>query len=324
MRVAIWGAGKMGQTHAAAYEKMGDGVTVTYVVECDHVKAQAFAERFGCEVLTDVRSLGKGSVDIIDICLPTNLHGGAIRQAAEICRAILCEKPICLELDEYRKLKEDVEASGCTVMVGQVLRFWNGYVKAREILQSGEIGSPKLITCKRRQKMPSWSNGNWLMDSRQSGGILMDLCIHDVDYLYWIMGLPKTVGCEIVTDGQTTLHSLVTLAYDGCCASIVGSWGMPKRFHGGELEAELEIVGDKGMLLYRGGNSLELITDEHCRTVVLEDTDGYENELRYFVDCIRDAGYPARADICSVEGTMKILRAARAANAAGQIVELDE
>ena len=54
-------------------------------------------------------------------------------------------------------LRED---GGGFVMIGQVLRFWNGYVKARELLQAGAVGAPRMICCSRRQKMPVWSKGN--------------------------------------------------------------------------------------------------------------------------------------------------------------------
>lgn len=321
MKIAIWGAGKMGQVHGNAYKKMGNDVEISYVIEHDADKAEEFAHQFHCKALTDIRSLEKDHVDAIDICLPTWLHREAIEQAAGICRGIFCEKPVCLNQREYNELKCLAKEKDCFVMIGQVIRFWSGYVKARELLLNGDIGKPRMITCKRRQKMPAWSKGNWLMDSRLSGGILMDLCVHDVDYVYWILGLPERVACEIVKRGDTTLHSFLTLTYEDCCASINGSWGMPEGFHEGQLEAELEIVGDRGMLIYKSGNELELIADSGSTMIPLPKEDGYEKELRYFVQCVRENTYPAQSDICSVEGTMEILWAAGRAYGSKQIVK---
>ena len=71
--------------------------------------------------------------------------------------------------------------------------------------------------------MPSWSKGNWLMDNRQSGGLLMDLCIHDIDYLYWLLGTPEQVSCKIVEREETTLHGILNIVYSDCCANVVGS-----------------------------------------------------------------------------------------------------
>lgn len=323
MKVAIWGAGKMGQVHGQAYRKMGNDVEIEYIVERDEQKAAEFSERFRCRTVYDLDALAGTGIDAIDICLPTYLHREAIEQAVRICDYVFCEKPVCLTREDYYKLCSIAEKQTCHLMIGQVLRFWNGYVKARELVLKGEIGSPRLITCFRRQKMPAWSKGNWLMDNRQSGGLLMDLCIHDIDYLYWILGTPKTVSCEIVKREETTLHGILNVVYPGCCANIVGSWGMPEGFHHGELESLLEIVGDTGMITYSGGDSLEIIRGSEKQCIDLVHEDGYERELIYFVECVKQHMAPDRSDLTSVEGTMKVLWAAKEAADLGQIVSVE-
>ena len=323
MRIAIWGAGKMGQVHGNAYKKMGGQVEVGYVIERDEEKARAFANEFHCIITGDIEELEQGSVDAVDICLPTHLHRNAVLKALKLCGAVFCEKPICLEREEYRQIKNAVEDGGGFVMIGQVLRFWNGYVKARELLQAGAVGAPRMICCSRRQKMPVWSKGNWLIDGQKSGGLLMDLCIHDVDYVCWLLGLPRRVSCEIVHKDQVTLHGLLTMAYEGCCAEVVGSWGMPEGFHGGELEAVLEIVGDDGMIVYRGGDTLELTGKKGCERIGLDPVDGYEEELGYFIRCVQGRAAPARSDHLSVEGTMEVLWAARQAWETKETVALE-
>lgn len=322
MKVAIWGAGKMGQVHGQAYKKMGNGVEIAYIIERDKQKAAEFSERFGCLAADDFGMVEKSSIDIIDICLPTYLHKEAIEQAAQLCSFIFCEKPVCLTSAEYYGLRRIAEHSKCHLMIGQVLRFWSGYVKARELVFRGDIGTPRLITCFRRQKMPAWSKGNWLMDNQQSGGLLMDLCIHDIDYLYWMLGLPKSLSCEIVKRDETTLHGVLNISYNGCCANIVGSWGMPDGFHGGNLESVLEIVGDTGMITYTGGDSLDIIRKDETEHIHLRHEDGYEKELIYFIECVRKNIEPEQSNLSSVEGTMKILWAAQKASESGQIVRI--
>lgn len=313
MRIAIWGAGKMGQVHGDAYRKMSGEVQISYVIERDREKARAFAKEFHCTPAESIEELERGSVEAVDICLPTHLHQEAVLKSLNLCDAIFCEKPVCLGREEYVRMQRAVETGPGFVMIGQVLRFWNGYVKARELVQAGAVGAPRMISCSRRQKMPVWSEGNWLADSRKSGGLLMDLCIHDVDYVYWLLGSPGRVSCEIVEQDGVTSHGLVTLVYEGCCAQIVGSWGMPEGFHNGELEAVLEIVGDRGMITYRGGETLELIGEEGREEIGLTPGDGYEEELGYFIRCVRERIVPTRSDILSVKGTMEILWAARRA-----------
>jgi UDP-N-acetylglucosamine 3-dehydrogenase len=323
MKVAIWGAGKMGQVHGQAYKGMGKDVEIAYIVERDAGKAAEFSGRFQCRAIDDVSGLEGKHIDMIDICLPTYLHREAIERALDLCDYIFCEKPVCLTRDDYYGLCRIADTKTCHLMVGQVLRFWNGYVRAREMVLNGEIGRPRLITCFRRQKMPSWSKGNWLMDNRQSGGLLMDLCIHDIDYLYWLLGTPEQVSCKIVEREETTLHGILNIVYSDCCANVVGSWGMPEGFHDGGLESMLEIVGDIGMITYSGGDCLELIRGNEKQCISLEHEDGYEEELKYFVECVKCQKEPEQSNLFSVEGTMKILWAAKEAADSRQFISID-
>ncbi len=309
VKIAIWGAGKMGTLHGTIYQKM-EGVEIACVIEKNEEKGREFSRQFQCPYIESIEKLDREKADGIDICLPTWLHKDAIKKASCYFKWIFCEKPICLDREEYDEICESVKKNSAYVMVGQVLRFWNGYRKIKELLEEGVIGKPRFITCKRRQKMPDWSAGNWLMDSRKSGGILMDLSIHDVDYLYWILGMPKRLSCEIVEEGEITLHSLLTFSYEDCCAVLNASWGMPRAFHQGGLEAEIEVIGDAGMLRYSGGNTVEAIGDEGNFLYSLEETDGYSQELLYFVDCIQKAIPPKNCSLSSVEGTMELLWAA--------------
>lgn len=323
MKVAIWGAGKMGWVHAEAYKKLSPDVRIGAVIEADQEKGRRFGECFRCEWYESMEDVPEAQIDAIDICLPTHMHCEAILQSLKYCSYILCEKPICLHEDEYRELFQKIKAEGSCVMVGQVLRFWNGYQKVKELLEAGTIGTPTFISCVRQQKMPQWSNGNWLMDTGKSGGLLMDLCIHDVDYVGWIMGMPDRVACETVSrEDGTNLHSLITLGYKACSVQIVGSWGMPSAFNEGELLAGLEIVGNAGMITYDGANHIKLISDGERKEIILEEQDGYEQEIAYFAKCVNEKKLPAAADISSVETTMRILWAAKEACDTGGIMNL--
>ena len=83
MKVAIWGAGKMGQVHGQAYKGMGKDVEIAYIVERDAGKAAEFSGRFRCRAIDDVSGLEGKHIDMIDICLPTYLHREAIEQALD-------------------------------------------------------------------------------------------------------------------------------------------------------------------------------------------------------------------------------------------------
>ena len=150
----------------------------------------------------------------------------------------------------------------------------------------------------------------------------MDLCIHDVDYINWLLGRPESVSCQIVRNEDAVLHGIINMIYDGCCVNIIGSWGMPDGFSHGELSASLEIVGDDGMITYTGDDRIEWIKNSEKRQLDLEKKNGYKEELRYFLECIERGENPERADLASVKGTMEVLWAAAEAGRENRIVTL--
>lgn len=131
------------------------------------------------------------------------------------------------------------------------------------------------------------------------------------------------MSCKIVEREETTLHGILNIVYSDCCANVVGSWGMPEGFHDGGLESMLEIVGDTGMITYSGGDCLELIRGNEKQCISLEHEDGYEEELKYFVECVKCQKEPEQSNLFSVEGTMKILWAAKEAADSRQFISID-
>lgn len=315
MNVAIIGAGMMGYTHADVYKMMEASVCLRYIVDKNEERGKAFAKKYGCEAVDNIGAMVHGEVELIDVCLPTFAHVQTVIEAFECCDNVMVEKPACLTKKDWLVLKKIVQGNQRRLMIGQVLRYWNGYIKAKELLDSGEIGKLQYISCTRKQKMPTWSSDNWLFQAEKSGGILFDLSIHDVDYVAWVLGKPKNVSCQITkNEEKATLFSSILMDYETCNANVVGAWGMPEGFNGGQLSAKLEMVGSRGMISYEVGGCLTLIQDERVSTVALEPTNGYEQEIRYFVDCIQKQEQPKRADVLAVENTMNILWAAQASS----------
>ena len=314
MNIAIVGAGMMGNTHGHAYQKLGERVHLAYVVEKDEEKRRTFEKEFGCKGVSRLEDI-QAPLDLIDICLPTFAHTDTALTALQMCNYVLLEKPACLTQQDWARLCEAVRQPNKHMMIGQVLRYWNGYVKAKELVENGEIGKLQNIYCARQQKKPSWSKDNWLFQLDKSGGILFDLSIHDIDFVAWLLGKPSHVSCDITCDeNQITLFSTLLMDYGSCSANITAAWGMPSGFNNGQLYAKLEITGDKGMLTYTGGNQLTLIKGDSRQIVQLDAYDGYEQEIEYFVSCIERQQSPSNADLLSVQNTMSILWAAAQAS----------
>lgn len=322
-RVAIVGCGAMGRRHSQAYAAVKNAA-VSAVVDTNREKGEALAKELGCRWLGSMEELNPREIDFIDICLPTNLHVPAIRQASGITRNIVCEKPLALSADGVEEVRGLIREKGLRLMVAQVLRFWDCYVRARELVQSGALGKVNSIVCTRRQKRPAWSSGNWLSNVSLSGGLAYDLLIHDVDYVVWLLGKPRSVLGDIVyAEDGVPAHIKAQLRYDGCTADLFGSWGMPAGFAGGALRASLEIIGQKEMLFCDNGGAFTVTdgTGEHQES--LPGCDAYAAELQYFADCCEQGRMPDRSSVDAVAGSLEVTRLIDRSAAEHRLIGLD-
>ena len=200
MRIALVGTGFIAKVHAASIRNLPNA-RLTAVVSASGEKGSKFAEEFGAKLYPSLDSLFEsGEVDAVDICTPTYLHADMVVAAAAARKHILCEKPIALSLKDADRMIRAVEQNRVKAMVGHTLRFWPEYVATKEILDSGELGKPLSASCERLAAMPDWHKGGWGFDARKSGGASVDLHIHDLDYLIWIFGNPRSVHALGVWD----------------------------------------------------------------------------------------------------------------------------
>ena len=191
VHVAIIGAGFMGKTHLTAYKAMNNA-KVTAVCDLNETQGRALAEEAGCAWYADGdEMLRTARVDAVDICLPTFLHEQYALLAAKYKKHILCEKPVTLSLESLDRMLRAAEEAGVQFAVGQAVRFWPEYVKAKELYDSGALGTVKYARASRLSVHPAWSE--WYRKPENSGGGLFDLHLHDIDYLCYIFGRVKQV-----------------------------------------------------------------------------------------------------------------------------------
>ena len=326
MQIALIGSGMMGRVHADAYGTL-EGMKVAYVVDKNREAGEALARTWNCEYLDDVARLEGRRFDIADICLPTHLHVPTIEKVSGFCPNIVCEKPLALSADEVAQVQHLVERRGLKLMVAHVLRFWPAYERAKEYVDSGRLGKLDSVLCTRRQKAPGWSSDDWLFNEGKSGGVVFDLIAHDVDYITWLLGAPERVMGKVSRNpaGRQT-HAKAELVYDGFMATVFGSWGMPSNFAGGNLSWTLEIIGSEGMV-YADNRENCLVVDlegqpEYREELPVHDT--YAEELRYFVECVRQGRTPSRTDAYSVEQPLRVLRAIARASEENRLISMEE
>ncbi len=306
INVGIIGMGFVGRKHVAAVRKTGLGKIVAVADSNpdrlqDVVSSEGNLALNGDASLHDVRKyvsaedlLSDPAVEAVIIALPTVLHRRYVLNAVKANKHILCEKPLALSTVEGGEILAALEGFKPFFMVGHCIRFWPAYARAREIVQAGAYGSVRWASFTRQCARPGWSAGGWMVDEQQGGGALLDLHVHDVDYVNSLLGKPSHIQAWGLRDGKAGIvqvNAVYTYA-DGVYVAIDGGWSHPSDY---PFRMGYTIALEETTLEFdtRSGNSLHVYRKTAPPQLeTLADADGFEIELRYFLSCIRDGRRP--------------------------------
>lgn len=295
IKIGLIGCGFMGSMHANCYKNIED-VELVAVADIRREKAEELAN--GAEIFADGMDLiQNANVDAIDICLPTYLHAEYALAAMDKVHYLFVEKPVALTNEEAKALSQKAAATGCQVQVGQVIRFWDEYVRLKEILDSGIYGSVVSANFRRLSPRPLWGWENWLLDVKRSGGAAQDLHIHDTDYVLSLFGEPKSFASIKNKIGEENSYIQTVMHYENFVVSVEGTWDLPASH---PFEASFRVVFEKATVENAGGkflcydnegaHTIEIAKKElsnEYRGGNISDLGGYYNELVYFTDVIK-------------------------------------
>src|SRR2546425_7490942 len=232
LRLAVFGAGGMGATHASAYAAFGrkERVEVAGIVSRTAAKARKLAKRVNAPWFTDPQEvLRDESIDAIDVTVPSGLHRPLVVSALAHGKHVFCETPVALTLRDADAMIDAARGNRRIFMVAQVMRFVADYQRAHQEAVSGKLGEPPVVVA-RRLARPYWS-AKRPRPFRVYGEPIVELSIHDFDVANWILGRPRSVLAAGVS-GSTgvTEHALVAVNYRGAKAFVEGSTMMPPGF----------------------------------------------------------------------------------------------
>lgn len=289
MRIGIAGGGYIARVHAAAYARIADAEVVA-VAERDADARGSWPGVPTHESLEDL--LAAGGLDVLDVCLPTPLHRSAVEAGIRAgLKQLICEKPLARTVADARAIVEAVEAAGATLYVGQVVRFWPSFVAIRDAIVRGDIGAPAVA---RSSRVGPPSSSRWFNDAAQSGGVILDMLVHDFDFLRWCLGEVERVYAKAVDHR----YALVTLRFrSGAIGHVEGSW------LSGRFRTTIEVAGDRGMVSHDSlvGDPLrwDLLPGEQTAAAAwsaFPEVAGPESpqvrELMHFVECARTGKAP--------------------------------
>lgn len=321
LKVGLIGCGFMGGMHSACY-KVIDGVKIVAVADVRSEKAQEVAKQHGAEIFaTGEELIEKADVDIIDICLPTYLHTAHAVLAMKKGRNVFIEKPVCLTKEEGELLLKTQKETGAKVQVGQVIRLWDEYKWLKEKADAKEYGEIKSAVFKRLSNTPTWGWENWLHIPEKSGSVALDLHIHDVDFMRYMMGEPDSFTSAAQRNEKGIIEQIfTTFNYGDKVVTVEGCWDYPVDFpfEAGfrvKFEKATVVLDPNGLAVYfnDGGQMRPEIKAEfegdNDIGGNLSSLGGYYNELKYFVEKLTAGEELTVAPLCegvkSVELALK-------------------
>lgn len=332
VNIAVIGAGFMGKAHGEAYTGM-EHAKLQAIFDVSEEKGSALAKELGCKFYSDFdKMINECQIDVIDICLPTVLHEQFVIRAAENKKHIFCEKPVTLDVASLDRMLKSVNENKVLFFVGQVVRFWPEYRAAKEAYDTGRIGKLNYVYAARLSEHPAWSE--WYRRPENSGGGLLDLHLHDVDYLCYLLGEVDSVYASGAKNGlgcwnfvNSTLHFS-----SGISASVQGVLEMAKGY---PFTMELRLVGEKATFAYHmsaGANLDE--KDKYKREnflyengvgapICTDTSDAYVTELAHFVSCADQKKESEVITPASVRKVLCVIEALKESLETGQKVKVN-
>ncbi|MGH7920629.1 MAG: inositol 2-dehydrogenase [Candidatus Dormibacteraceae bacterium] len=240
------GAGRMGRLHAELLRWGMPRARLVGVADTVPERAAALAGRLEVEPLTPAWALASPEVDLVAICAPSDSHPDLVVAAAEAGKAIFCEKPLALDLEELDRTLVAAESFGVDLTVGFNRRFDPAHRAARDAVRRGEVGEPHLVRLSSRDPAPPPPGY-----AASSGGMFLDMTIHDFDMARYLTGSEvvevSALGAiridpdlEALGDVDT---AVVTLRHANGCLTVIDN--SRRAVYG--YDQRLEVFGSAGM-----------------------------------------------------------------------------
>jgi predicted dehydrogenase len=338
INVAVVGLGFMGVTHIKAYRQI-PGVHIAGI--CDAVRlpvdgdfssiagnlgdgqplkldmSQTKATKNLDELLADP------GIDLIDLCVPTMAHPKLAIAALKAGKHVVCEKPLARTAALAREIVAAAGSAKGFFMPAMCIRFWPEYAWVKQAIADGAYGKVLAARFRRVGEPPGWSKE--FMDGAKSGGAVLDLHIHDVDFVQYCFGRPKAVyatGFSHLSNAVDHVVAQYTVA-GGASVTAEGGWAMSSGF-GFNMEYTVQFEkATADYSLVRGTDALRLFEKgQQPRTIKPPGGDGYIGELSHMTESIRANKLPTVVTPRDGASAVEICEAEEQSIQTGQIVSL--
>lgn len=331
LNIGMVGIGGISSVHLNAYNDLTDRAKI--VARCDKIpeRANGTAEgltiniggpsdvKIDAKAYTDYRQLiADPEVQVVDITLPTDLHAEVAVAALEGGKHVISEKPMARTVEECDRMIAAARASGKVFMVAHCIRFWPQYEFLKNAVEKGTYGKVQSAHFSRLSEKPTWSSENWLMNPGRSGGAILDLHVHDTDYISYLFGMPQAVASRGRENAEGIGYVFTDYQYnDGTKITAEGGWDYPAKF---PFRMSFRVRFDNAVIEWDEPRAPLTVYPYQGEPVVPEMSAefGYVREIRYFLDCVARNEQPvivkpqdARESVRLIYAEMESIRSGR-------------
>lgn len=335
MKVGILGCGGMGTTHCLALKGLSKhfDLQVAALADCRLPyleKAAAFwpeakTYEYGMDLLE------QEELDAVHVCLPSYLHADHAIKAMQRDLHVFIEKPVCLTPEDCERLLKAGKNTKGSVFVGQVVRFFDEYQYLKDIFEDKVFGDLKAVNLQRLSGDVTWGFEDWFHKEEMSGTVIMDLHVHDIDFLRYLLGEPEQIETIARKDKNGMIHHVLSsYQFGSVIATAEGLWDISPKL---PFEAAYRAYFEKATLVYNSNSNPSLLVYKQDGTVYtpalkkeyekedesaginISDIGPYYTEIKYFIESILKGEEPAKANlaegIASVQLALKELKIAK-------------
>lgn len=338
INVGVVGLGFMGVTHIKAWRKI-PGVRVAAI--CDALRLPVngdfstisgnfdIGEPLKLD-MTQVKAtknlddlLADPAIDLIDLCVPTSVHPKLAVAALQAGKHVVCEKPLARTAALAREIVAAAQQARGFFMPAMCIRFWPEYAWLKQTVDQQTYGRVLAARFRRVGEPPRWSPE--FLNGAKSGGALLDLHIHDTDFVQFCFGRPRAVYSQGFSCCSGAIDHVVTqyTVASGACVSAEGGWAMSDGFG---FNMSYTVIFERATADYdcaRGTEALRLFEQgQKPRTLTPPSGDGYLGELAHMAECIRAGRPPSVVTASDGLSAVEICDAEERSIATGQVVSL--
>ena len=314
VKVGLIGGGGIADAHIRGYRAYADAIRVTAVADVVTETAHRRAAELGAVAYADFRQMiGEADLDAVDICLPHYLHADAIVAAAEAGKHILCEKPLCLTVEQAKQVQHAVSGAGVTLMCAHNQLFLPAVTKAKQLLDDGILGTVydvHISDCFYNDFDPQ--NMGWRASAATSGGgELIDTGYHPTYLMLHFAGASPVEATALLSrhrlsfmEGEDSAEVLVRFD-NGVVGHLVTSWA----YDSPPGNQRLSIVGERGSMQSDERSLTVTVRGSSSETFDFAGVDTFVSEIGHFAECLETGTRPLHTEKEGIDVLCMILAA---------------